>query len=117
MNWVQLTATKELEQLKELSKNNLILIFKHSTKCGTSRTVLSRFERAWREEEMKKVKPYFLDLLVHRDVSDKIEEGFGIIHESPQLLLIKDGKCIFNVSHYGVDYMFLKNKLFKILKN
>ena len=55
MNWVQLTATKELEQLKELSKNNLILIFKHSTKCGTSRTVLSRFERAWREEEMKKV--------------------------------------------------------------
>ena len=111
MNWVQLTDIQELEQIKELSKNNLILILKHSTKCGTSRTVLSRFERAWREEEMKNVKPYFLDLLAHRDVSDKIEQDFGIIHESPQLLLIKDGKCIFNVSHYGADYNAFKKQV------
>lgn len=111
MNWTQLTKIEELENLKETSKKEPVLIFKHSTKCGTSRNVLSRFERAWKDTEMTNVKPYFLDLLIHRDVSDKIAEDFGITHESPQLLLIKDGKCIFSVSHYGVDYTSLKKQL------
>ena len=111
MNWNQLTGITELDNIKSISGNTLVIIFKHSTKCGTSRTVLSRFERAWKDEEMKNVRPYFLDLLVHRDISDKIASDFGIIHESPQLLLIKDGKCIYSVSHYGVDYNSLKKQI------
>jgi bacillithiol system protein YtxJ len=62
---------------------------------------LKQFENEFNSSD--KVTPYFLDLIAHRDISNAIAHQFGVTHESPQLLLIKDGKAIYNVSHSDID--------------
>jgi len=108
MNWNQLASTVELEEIKEVSKNFYVLIFKHSTKCSASRTALNRVEKYWSEEEMKDVKPYYLDLIAYRDVSNKIAGDYSVRHDSPQILIIKDGECIYNESHQWINYEEIK---------
>lgn len=104
MKWNSLTDTVQLEQLKEESKSQPVLIFKHSTSCSISRASLDRLERHWKEEEMKSLKPYFLDLLSFRALSTEIANTFQVVHESPQVLIIKNGEAIYHNSHFGIDY-------------
>lgn len=104
MKWIDLNQAAQLESLKEESKKQPVLIFKHSTRCSISSSALNRLERSWNEDDMKSVKPYYLDLISYRDVSNKIQEVFGIQHESPQILLIKDGVCTYCASHMGITY-------------
>ena len=96
MNWQQLTDIKQLEQLKVQSFQAPVLFFKHSTRCSISTMALNRFEREWDNEQ---VQPCFLDLLNYREISSQIAEKFEVEHQSPQVLLIKDGICVYNASH------------------
>jgi bacillithiol system protein YtxJ len=68
-------------------------------------------ERAWKDNEMTVVKPYLLDLLANRNISNHIVDVFGITHESPQILLIADGKCIYHNSHNAISYQEIKNNM------
>lgn len=104
MNWEKLNEADQLDEIKKVSSEHPVVIFKHSTRCSISSTALSRLERSWNNDEMKEVKAYFLDLLNHRDISSEIAEEFGVKHESPQLLVIKDGKCIYHSNHMGISY-------------
>lgn len=113
MKWNELTDTSHLEELKRESHQQTILIFKHSTTCSISRTALSRLERNWNENEMMKVKPYFLDLLSYRRISNSISDQFSIEHESPQLLLIRNGQSIYDRSHLDIDYKRVKSEIDK----
>jgi bacillithiol system protein YtxJ len=110
MNWIKLQDEVELNKIKEESANQPVIIFKHSTRCSISSTALNRLERAWKDEEMKNVKAYYLDLITYRSVSNKIEEVFNVQHQSPQVLIIKDGKCIYHNSHLGINYDELQKK-------
>jgi bacillithiol system protein YtxJ len=111
MNWIKLDNIEQLEQIKKESANSPFVIFKHSTTCSISATALDRFERAWaRTEEHKNVKPYLLDLLNFRPISNAIATEFGVQHESPQLLMIKDGEVKLHDSHYSIN-------LNKVLEN
>jgi len=103
MNWNNISSLEELEAAIENSNNGTILLFKHSTRCSTSDMVLNRLERNW-DEKANHITPYYIDLIAHRDVSNKIEEIFNIIHESPQALIIKNKKCIYNASHTLISY-------------
>ena len=99
INWIPLI---NVEQLKEVnSSEKTVLIFKHSTRCGISRTVLQKFEHNFEIEE-EKMTLYFLDLLVHRELSHKIAENYKVEHQSPQLLVIKNGKVVMHDSHSGI---------------
>jgi bacillithiol system protein YtxJ len=109
MNWTELTTKNELDRLKEESSNHKVLIFKHSTRCSISNMALDRLERNWKTEEMKNVKPYYLDLLNHRDISNQIAVDFQVVHESPQVLLIENGKCIYYNAHAGIRYEEIKS--------
>jgi len=80
------------------------LIFKHSTRCAISSTALSRLERNWKDEEVTPLKMYYLDLLSHRNVSQHIAESFDVEHESPQLLIVKEGNPILVRSHLAIAY-------------
>jgi bacillithiol system protein YtxJ len=112
MNWIQLEDISELEKINTESNEIVALIFKHSTKCPTSKNILSRLQKDWKEDEMDgKVKPYFLDLLQHRDISDKIADDYKVQHESPQMLLIKNGVCYYNSAHYDIDYYYVKKNV------
>jgi bacillithiol system protein YtxJ len=104
MNWEKLTDASQLNQIKTDSTEKPIIIFKHSTSCSISRMVLDRLTRNWKDEEMKSADFYFLDLLSYRDISNQIAYDFGVRHESPQVIIIKEGKAIYNNSHMGVDY-------------
>ena len=108
MKWNQLNAVEQLDEIKKESSDQNILIFKHSTRCNISRASLDRLERKWNEAEMSNVKPYFLDLLNHRDISQSIAQQFRVEHESPQVLLIKKGEAVFDQSHFSIDYDQIK---------
>jgi bacillithiol system protein YtxJ len=108
MKWNELTELQQLEEIKAISSQQKVLIFKHSTTCGVSRGILKALERDWDEAEMAHIQPYFLDLKTYREVSNKIAEMFGVVHQSPQVLLIEGEQAIYNASHGMIDYDTLK---------
>lgn len=110
MKWNKLTDLQQLQELKTESEDVNVLIFKHSTRCSISSAALNRLERAWQEGETGKVKPYYLDLLSFREISDRIASEFSIEHESPQILLVRNGDCIYTASHMGISYKDIVTK-------
>lgn len=103
MNWNILQEESQLESITQESFVKPILIFKHSTTCSISHAAFSRLERSWNDTEHSTIiKPYYLDLLKLRPISNKIAETFRVIHESPQAIIIKDGKAIYNASHFDI---------------
>ena len=104
MQWNELTSPGQIDQLREESQEKWILIFKYSSRCSISRMVLDRLERHWEETEMTTVKSYFLDLISYREISNRIAHEFEVEHESPQVLIIENGKSVYDRSHMGIDY-------------
>ena len=100
MNWTQLQSTDQLNEIKNLPGYSII--FKHSTRCSISMMAKRRFELDW-DSLPEELPLYFLDLIQHREVSNQIAQLFHVYHESPQLLLIKDGECILDQSHGGIS--------------
>lgn len=103
MKWNQLTSIDQLTALDEQSKTKPVLILKHSTRCSISLAALGRIERNWKENNNAQVEPYYLDLIQYRNVSDFIAQHYHIEHESPQALLLKDGKCIYSQTHMAIN--------------
>ncbi len=101
ISWIPLTTVKQLEEIKEQSKSETVLIFKHSTRCGISRMVIKRFEQLF-DESMKNIKVYYLDLLNYRDISDEVGYAFQVMHQSPQLLIVKNEVAVAHTSHYDI---------------
>jgi bacillithiol system protein YtxJ len=101
VGWRQLTDLGQLNEIIDLSTEKPVLIFKHSTRCSISRMVLKQFENEFDLQD--KVIPYYLDLLEFRNVSNEIANRFGVTHQSPQIILVKDGKAVYNDSHEGID--------------
>lgn len=104
MNWNKLTASPQIEEIKALSTEKPVLIFKHSTRCSVSSMSLDRLLRNWKPEDLEKVVPYFLDLIAYRQLSDQVEREFRVPHESPQVILIKNGVAVYDSSHFGITY-------------
>ena len=107
--WNQLTDLAQLNEIIIISNEKPVAIFKHSTRCSISRMALKQFENEFNSSD--KVTPYFLDLIAHRDISNEIATRFGVHHQSPQLILIKEGKAIYNVSHSDIDAEELGRKV------
>jgi bacillithiol system protein YtxJ len=104
MYWLSLTTEKQLEEIDKLSYTSEIkgiLLFKHSTRCSISSLALSRLERSLKVSDSLPF--YLLDLLDYRSLSQHIAERYGVVHQSPQLLIIKDGRCIYDASHSGIN--------------
>ena len=100
MNWIDITNPAQLEIIREKSKTKPQLIFKHSTRCSISSVAKSRLERGTAPAD---IDFYYLDLIKHRDISAKVAEVFAVYHESPQVLLIKNGECVYDESHSGIS--------------
>ncbi|MFM7485824.1 MAG: bacillithiol system redox-active protein YtxJ [Cytophagales bacterium] len=113
MNWIPLTNSSQLTDIKKESNQQPVLLFKHSTSCSISKTSLNRLERNWNEDDLKGLKVYYLDLLSYRSISNEITQTFGVIHESPQVLIIRDGKSVYDTSHFDIDYATLKAQIEK----
>lgn len=108
MGWNLLEDENQLQVLIEKSYSKPQAIFKHSTRCIISTLAKSRVEKF--SENFIDV--YYLDLIAYRNLSNSIADKFSIHHQSPQILIIKNGECIFDESHGGInidDFLQFKN--------
>jgi bacillithiol system protein YtxJ len=111
LNWNSLTDIAQLNAIKEKSFEKPQVLFKHSTRCGVSSIALRRLEKA---AGIANADFHFLDLIRFRKVSDKIAEEFGIYHQSPQILVIKNGDCVYDESHLGINMNELSEQIFSL---
>ena len=107
MHWIHLTDDEQLMQLITKSQMRPQVIFKHSTRCSISAVALQRLQKV---QQPRDLDFYYLDLLAHRSLSNKIAEVFKVHHESPQVLLIRDGQCVFDESHLGISMHDIMNQ-------
>lgn len=101
LSWKLIQQSSDIEQIKASSHEKPVVIFKHSTTCSISSAALGRFERKWKAAANADI--HLLNLLQHRDLSAEIAGTFGVQHESPQLLIIKNGESIYDASHFGIS--------------
>ena len=106
--WNQLTSLDQLDKIVEESKTMPVAIFKHSTRCGISRMVINQFEKSY-DIEPNQMKLYYLDLLSYRNISDEVGYKFQVMHQSPQLIVVKNGVAIANASHHSIQAGELAN--------
>lgn len=100
MKWIDLVSFNQLEDIISLSADKPVVVFKHSTRCNVSSIALTRLLKA---DPDSKVPFYFLDIISHRQLSGLIAEKFQVSHESPQILLIKNGECVYEESHLAIN--------------
>ena len=111
VNWVKLQSSDELDRLIQTDSHQLpVVLFKHSTRCSISAMALRRMGEGW-DVAAEIAIPVFLDLIRYRDLSNQIADDLGVRHESPQVLLVKDGKCIYHASHSQIDPEEIKEYL------
>ena len=100
MNWIPLIDIAEIAHIIESSFQQPQVIFKHSTRCSISSMAKGRLERS---EQPDSIQFYYLDLIAHRNISANIAEKFQVEHASPQVLVIKNGECVYDESHSGIN--------------
>jgi bacillithiol system protein YtxJ len=100
MMWIPLDNIDQLQTIKQTAGYSIL--FKHSTRCSISLMAKKKFEYEW-DALPEDTSIYFLDLIKHRQISNTIAEMFEVHHESPQLLVIKDGECIYESSHSEIS--------------
>jgi bacillithiol system protein YtxJ len=103
MNWIPLTSESQLETIREQSKIKPVMVFKHSTRCSVSAAVLDRLNRTKNDGSAESLN-YFLDLIAHRDISNAIAAQFNVEHESPQMIIIRNGIPSYVASHFEISF-------------
>jgi bacillithiol system protein YtxJ len=111
INWIPLESASQIHHILRDSASRPAIIYKHSTRCGVSGVALGRLERA--SHLFAAADCYFLDLIHFRHISNLVAETFSVEHESPQLIVIIDGKMVEHVSHYGIEPTRIGNYLSK----
>lgn len=102
-----LNAKEQFDEIDEISHSKPVVLFKHSTRCIISRTVLKQFDVEFNFTE-DKMDWFLLDLLNFRDLSNEIADRYNVTHQSPQIVVIRNGKAIFNESHDSISVADLK---------
>jgi bacillithiol system protein YtxJ len=98
--WKHISSESDLDiVLNDESNLNPVVLFKHSTRCPVSFTAKKMFEFGWDNS----FDAYLIDLIAHRNVSNKISSELNIQHESPQLLVVSKNKVVYDASHGSID--------------
>jgi bacillithiol system protein YtxJ len=101
MNWIPLNQETQLDEIVANSNNIPQVIFKHSTRCSISSMAKNRLDK---KDAPNGINFYLLDLIKYRNISNKIAEDFHVRHQSPQVLVINNGKCVYDESHSGITF-------------
>lgn len=100
MQFINLENTSQLDEVFSRSHNKTQIIFKHSTRCSISLMVMNRLIKNNVEVNADF---HYLDLIRYRDLSNLIADKCDVVHESPQVLIIKNGSCIYDASHTAIS--------------
>ena len=101
-SWQFLAEADQLTQLLEHSYHKPQVIFKHSTRCGISSMAKHMLEQDW-DFSQEDLDMYFLDLIAHRAISNAVADQLGVVHQSPQLIVVYQGKAVFDTSHHAIS--------------
>ncbi len=107
MNWIELKTIEDFQNALKASKQKPVAFFKHSTRCSVSFMAKRSVEANWDLD----IDAYYLDLIAHRDISNAIATELGVQHQSPQMILVKDGQVAYHASHGSIDVDAMANKL------
>lgn len=100
--WIHITSEEQLVEAFQQAINKPALFFKHSTRCSISSMALSKFEQ--NAEQLNEIcELYFIDLLEFRQVSNKLEEISNVMHQSPQVIVVKNNEVIYSATHSSID--------------
>ena len=108
MDWITLDTVEQVDAIIELSYSKQVVIFKHSTSCGISKMVLKGFQRDIDSMDVDATNFYFLDLIAFRSVSNYIADKLEVRHESPQMIIIQNGKAVHDASHNTINAASIK---------
>jgi bacillithiol system protein YtxJ len=97
---IELHEKQDLESLLAQSQIEPVFLFKHSTQCSRSAAVIEGFEAF--EGRNSSIPCGLIFVIEDRDISDDIEERFGIQHESPQAILVVNGAPVWHASHWRI---------------
>jgi len=100
--WIFLTSESQLEEIERKSFEKPQVVFKHSTRCSISSVSMNKFVKNYNIPSAD-ADLYYLDLLNYRSVSDEVGIKFQVIHQSPQVLVIKNGETVYDASHYSIQ--------------
>ena len=99
MNWIQLTTEEEIQNI--INSDKPAVIYKHSTRCMVSLMALKKLKS---EATVGADIPFYMvDVIKDRAISMSVANVFGVGHESPQLLLVKNEQCLYDASHEAVS--------------
>lgn len=109
---VQLTTMEALDEAIAASSDRPVFIYKHSTVCPVSARAADHYHD-FAAEEPSSPSPLYTQVMVieHRDLSNAIESRLDLRHESPQLLLLREGKVAWHASHFTITGEAIKNAL------
>lgn len=110
--WERLTSVDQLKEVIEGSSEKPKLLFKHSTRCSISSMALNGFQRSW-EGSQDDIDIYYIDLLSYRDVSNAIATETGVIHQSPQVIVLKNKEVVYTATHSSIDARSALNSIKK----
>lgn len=110
MNWIILRQKEQLPDLINRSHEVPCMIFKHSATCSISLIAKNRLESNWNFEEANP-ECYFIDVKTDREISLLVAETFQVQHESPQVLLLVNGQCVYDNSHLDISVEELQEAL------
>jgi len=112
MTWKKLLSGEQLTEVILESEQGPVVIFKHSPRCPLSSLALSRFESTFRAMDY-----YLIDVVSQRDLSQNIAATLGIMHESPQVLLLSKKQCIHHESHLSISSKEVELAIRQLEKN
>ena len=108
-SWNILQTKEQLDEIIHKSFKTMQVIFKHSVTCGISAMAKDRLEKDWTSDQDMDF--YYLDLLSFRSISNEVADRFGVVHQSPQIILVKDGVAIDKTSHHAIHYHWIKERI------
>jgi bacillithiol system protein YtxJ len=108
--WKILDNAAQLEQITADSFHKPVVLFKDSTSCGISARAKYELEKNW-DFNVDELDFYYLDLLTYRPISNQIAADFGVTHQSPQIILLKNGQAVYNTSHHRISVAALREAL------
>lgn len=108
--WNNLTTIEQLKEILAHSDEKPVLLFKHSTRCSISSMALSRFQKEW-DQDNKEIELYYLDLLNYRAISNEITELTGVVHQSPQAILVSNNEVKYSASHSSISANDIQNAI------
>lgn len=102
MELLEVTSPHDWESLKSLSSQKPVLLLKHSTTCPISANAWKAFRKFHAGSQGENLQTAFVKVIESRPVSLQIAKESGVEHQSPQAILFKDGKAVWNTSHWNI---------------